>query len=86
MSVRRIDPLRLEFSVADTGTGVNEEVAQRLFEPFVTTKPDGMGLGLSISRSIVEAHGSRLRLVQNGGAGAAFAFALPIAAAERSVS
>ena len=51
----------VEISVADTGPGLPEQVRARLFEPFVTTKPDGMGVGLSVCRTIVEAHGGELR-------------------------
>ena len=47
-------------SVADTGTGVNSEVVERIFEPLFTTKSDGMGMGLSICRSIIEGHDGRL--------------------------
>lgn len=68
----------LEISVADTGPGLAEEVATRLFGAFVTTKPHGMGLGLSISRSIVEAHDGHLRLHRTSGSGTVFAFDLPI--------
>lgn len=68
----------VEIAVADTGPGVAEEVLGQLFEPFVTTKPSGMGLGLSISRSIIEAHESRLRLINRSGAGAVFTFDLPV--------
>jgi PAS domain S-box-containing protein len=67
----------IQISVADSGPGVIDEVANSLFEPFVTTKPEGMGMGLSISRSIVESHGGRLRMVQNFGSGATFMFDLP---------
>jgi len=67
----------IEVSVADTGPGVAKELKDRLFEPFVTTKPLGMGLGLSISRSIIEAHEGQLRLISNADAGAVFAFDLP---------
>jgi PAS domain S-box-containing protein len=67
----------IQISVADSGPGVIDEVANSLFEPFVTTKPEGMGMGLSISRSIVESHGGRLRMVQNVGSGATFVFDLP---------
>jgi PAS domain S-box-containing protein len=66
-------------SVTDSGPGISPEVAGRLFEPFVTTKATGMGMGLSISRSIIEAHGGSLRLVRAGDRGAAFAFDLPTA-------
>jgi C4-dicarboxylate-specific signal transduction histidine kinase len=70
-------------SVADLGDGVPGEAKERLFDPFVTTKPGGLGLGLSICRSVVEAHGGSIRHQQNeqGGArGAVFAFTLPGAA------
>ncbi|MGE5517183.1 MAG: ATP-binding protein [Bacteroidota bacterium] len=63
--------------VADTGPGVSEEVASQLFKPFNTSKAAGMGLGLTICRSFVEAHGGRLWLDSNGPAGAAFRFVLP---------
>ena len=76
---RRADPGRVEITIADSGPGVSDEVVARLFQPFVTTKPSGMGLGLTISHSMVEAHGGQLRLVGNSAAGAAFAFDLPMA-------
>jgi two-component system sensor kinase FixL len=63
--------------VADTGPGVSEEVAARLFQAFVTTKPSGMGIGLSISKRIVEAHGGTIGAVHNPGGGAIFRFTLP---------
>nr|WP_290085077.1 PAS domain S-box protein [Aquibium sp. A9E412] len=63
--------------VADSGPGVPDEVAQRLFKPFVTTKPGGMGVGLSISKRIVEAHGGSLTMQRNDMGGATFRFALP---------
>jgi PAS domain S-box-containing protein len=72
-----LDDETTEFSVTDSGTGLAAEVADRLFEPFVSTKPNGMGLGLSICRSIVEAHGGRLRAEPNEGGGTIFCFTLP---------
>jgi C4-dicarboxylate-specific signal transduction histidine kinase len=65
-------------SVQDNGHGFNSENAGRLFEPFVTTKPNGMGMGLGISRSIVEAHGGRLWARPNRGPGSLFCCALPL--------
>jgi signal transduction histidine kinase len=65
------------FSVADLGDGVPREAKERLFDPFVTTKPGGLGLGLSICRSVVEAHGGAIRHHGNGGRGAVFEFTLP---------
>ena len=67
----------VQVSVTDTGSGIPPEIAARLFQPFVTTKPDGMGIGLSISRTIVEAHGGRLWLEPNPAGGSAFHFTLP---------
>src|SRR6266487_4474195 len=63
-------------SVADTGTGVAPEVAEQLFQPFVTTKRQGMGVGLSISRTIVEAHGGEIWLDPNPEGGTIFHFTL----------
>jgi two-component system sensor kinase FixL len=66
-------------SVADTGPGVDETAAARLFQPFVTTKSTGMGVGLSISRTIVEAHGGRIWTEPNPGGGAIFYFTVRLA-------
>lgn len=74
------DGTRAEIRVADTGPGIAAEVAPRLFAPFTTTRRTGMGLGLSISRGIVEAHGGRLRAGDGALGGAAFSFTLPLAA------
>nr|WP_280139615.1 PAS domain S-box protein [Paramesorhizobium deserti] len=62
--------------ISDTGPGVPEEVVAQLFRPFVTTKPGGMGIGLSISRRIVEAHGGELTMQRNKNGGASFRFTL----------
>jgi two-component system sensor kinase FixL len=64
-------------AVQDAGPGIAEESRDLLFQPFYTTKSHGLGLGLSISRSIVEAHGGRLFVTANGGPGATFRFVLP---------
>jgi len=63
-------------SVADSGSGIEPEVAEQLFQPFVTTKRHGMGVGLSISRTIVEAHGGRIWVEPNPGGGTIFHFTL----------
>jgi two-component system sensor kinase FixL len=65
--------------VVDTGPGLAPEVAERLFQPFVTTKPRGMGIGLSICRSIIEEHGGELHAEPNPEGGTVFAFSLPTA-------
>jgi two-component system sensor kinase FixL len=75
----------VEISVADSGPGVAAEVTDTIFEPFVTTKPNGMGMGLSISRSIVESHGGVLRMACGVHSGATFMFDLPTADAEANI-
>jgi len=72
----------IEISVADTGQGLSETIGDRLFQPFVTTKPSGMGVGLSISKRIIEAHGGKMRAEPNPGGGTVFRFTLE--PAERS--
>jgi two-component system sensor kinase FixL len=67
----------IEISVADTGTGIAPEVSAQLFQPFITTKRQGMGVGLSISRTIVEAHGGSIAPRSNPGGGTVFSFTLP---------
>jgi signal transduction histidine kinase len=73
---------RAEVSVSDTGPGIRADVLPRLFEPFVTTKASGSGLGLTISRSIVEAHGGAIRLAQSDASGTSFVVTLPAAVKE----
>ncbi len=64
-------------SVEDHGSGIDESVATRLFDPFFTTKAEGMGMGLALSRSIVEAHGGRLNFTHNPSGGTIFTMTLP---------
>jgi two-component system sensor kinase FixL len=71
-----LDQGRVEVRVADTGTGLAEEIVPRLFQPFVTTKPAGMGVGLSISKRIIEAHGGEMWAEPNPGGGTLFRFTL----------
>jgi two-component system sensor kinase FixL len=67
----------VEISVADTGAGLAEEVLAKLFQPFVTTKDHGMGVGLSICRKIIESHGGRMWATENVGGGTIFHFTVP---------
>jgi two-component system sensor kinase FixL len=76
ISTRAAPGDHVEIEVADTGPGISPEVASQLFQPFVTTKRSGMGVGLSISRTIVEAHGGRLWAESNQDGGATFRFTL----------
>ncbi|MFI5317767.1 MAG: ATP-binding protein, partial [Myxococcota bacterium] len=69
----------VEVAVEDTGAGIAEEDLEKIFQPLYTTKADGLGMGLAIARTIVEAHGGRLRAANNSQGGATFRFALPIA-------
>ncbi len=77
LSTRALDDGTIEIAVADVGPGIPYEIASRLFEPFVSSKHDGMGLGLSISRSIIEAHEGQLKAEPNPAGGTIFRFTLP---------
>jgi PAS domain S-box-containing protein len=76
-------PDMVEISVSDTGPGLSDEVSQRLFTPFVTTKPQGLGLGLSISSGIIDAHDSTLKVKSRAGKGTTFSFTLPLYRGEK---
>lgn len=82
VSTRRCDEETVEVSVADTGPGIAPEIAAQLFQPFKTTKPHGMGVGLSISRTIVEAHRGRLWAEPNPGGGTIFRLTLKTVTSE----
>ncbi|HVY98727.1 MAG TPA: PAS domain S-box protein [Dongiaceae bacterium] len=80
LSVRSvaIDADFARVTVADTGPGLPKEVAERLFQPFLTTKENGMGIGLTICQAIIEAHGGRIWFEPNPGGGVSFHFLLPL--------
>jgi signal transduction histidine kinase len=79
LSIRteQVQPSAVRVAVKDTGSGVDPQQVERLFDAFYTTKPNGLGMGLSICRSIIEAHGGRLWATANDGPGATFQFTLP---------
>jgi PAS domain S-box-containing protein len=77
---RRSEDGQLTVSILDTGVGVSPEKIDQIFSAFVTSKPHGTGMGLPISRSIIESHGGRLWATSNTGPGATFQFVLPIEA------
>jgi len=69
---------QIGISVSDSGVGLSIDEAERIFEAFFTTKPQGTGMGLSISRRIIESHGGRLWASPNTGRGTTFQFTLPV--------
>jgi signal transduction histidine kinase len=71
--------IEVRVDIADTGIGLSQKVKSSLFEPFVTTKDNGMGVGLSISRAIIQAHHGRIWAESNPEGGAIFGFTLPLA-------
>lgn len=75
----KTDNEMLRVSVSDTGPGIDPDVVDQLFTPFITTKSQGMGLGLSISEGIISAHDGGMQVQKNHGTGAIFSFTLPIA-------
>lgn len=79
LSLEQKDGATVEFSLADSGPGLPEEVGARLFQPFVSTKESGMGVGLSICRSIISQHGGRIWAEPNPGGGTIFRFTIPAA-------
>jgi signal transduction histidine kinase len=75
----------VRFTVQDSGIGIDPEDLDRLFDAFHTTKNDGMGMGLSVSRSIIEAHHGRLCAMSNDGPGATFFVSMPGARENRNL-
>jgi two-component system sensor kinase FixL len=78
ITTARRDGNRVEISVTDTGPGIAPSIAPQLFQPFVTTKPQGMGVGLSISRTIIESHGGHLWVEPNPDGGTIFRLTLQV--------
>jgi signal transduction histidine kinase len=81
---RSLSKKEAEVSVADSGRGIPSESLASVFEPFVTTKPGGLGLGLAISRTIIKAHGGEIRAENSASGGAVFRFTLPFATVSQS--
>jgi signal transduction histidine kinase len=81
IATERDGPESVRLTVKDAGAGLDPEVVDKIFEAFYTTKADGMGIGLSISRSIIESHHGRLWAASNKGPGATFCFSVPCASA-----
>ena len=81
-----LEESRAEVAIEDSGPGIPADTVARLFEPFFTTKAAGMGMGLSIARTIVESHGGRIWAENCAGGGATFRFTLPIARAREAQS
>jgi signal transduction histidine kinase len=75
---RRADAASVTVSVEDAGTGIDPQDIERIFQPLYTTKREGLGMGLAIARTIVDAHGGRLWATNNAGGGATFEFTLPV--------
>lgn len=74
---RNVEPAQVQVTVEDSGTGLDPSIMSRIFDPFYTTKSGGMGMGLSISRSIIQNHGGRLWATANDGPGTSFHFTIP---------
>ena len=78
ITIAPMDRSQVRISVADSGSGIAPEIAEQLFQPFITTKRQGMGVGLSISRAIVESHNGRIWVEPNPTGGTIFHFTLAV--------
>lgn len=85
LSTQRVDGETVRIDVSDTGPGISPEIADQLFQPFITTKQAGMGVGLSISRTIIESHGGRIWVDPNPGGGVIFHLTLKTIEVEEMV-
>ena len=77
ITTRNIDPDRVQVTVEDSGTGIDPQMIDKIFGSFYTTKAGGMGMGLSISRTIIEAHHGKISAANNASGGATFRVTLP---------
>jgi signal transduction histidine kinase len=84
VDVTQPDPACVRVGIKDTGKGIDPSIADKLFQPFVTTKAEGLGMGLVIVRSIINRHGGDLRVFSNQSRGATFEFTLPVRNTEAS--
>jgi two-component system sensor kinase FixL len=84
LKVGRESERSVQVSVHDTGAGLATDLVPRLFQPFITTRATGLGMGLFICRRIIESHGGRISLAANSSSGAAFAFTLPVSGDEQT--
>ena len=78
LTTEMADPHTVAVEVGDSGPGIADDIAQQLFQPFVTSKPGGMGIGLAISKRIIEAHDGEISVRRNEEGGATFRFTLPV--------
>ncbi|MBT3628896.1 MAG: GHKL domain-containing protein, partial [Rhodospirillaceae bacterium] len=78
ISSRQKSERELVVAISDTGPGMSADALDKLFEPFHSSKPGGMGIGLTISKKIIESHGGRLWVAPNSDGGAIFHFSLPL--------
>jgi C4-dicarboxylate-specific signal transduction histidine kinase len=84
ITTRNVEPDQVQVTVEDAGTGLDPTAMDKIFDPFYTTKPSGMGMGLAICRSILQAHGGRLWAMAKDGPGTLFHFTLPTSREEES--